>query len=71
MDSPKGINNLKLRLNEKDLFVTLLISESDGTKLIKSSNFIGELTMGDRGKERKNEMEIWVSSLNGGTFLPM
>lgn len=71
MDSPKGINNLKLRLNEKDLFVTLLISESDGSKLIKYSSFIGELTMGDRGKERKNEMEIWVSSLNGGTLLAM
>lgn len=68
VDSPQGINNLKLRLQEKDVFVTLLISEEDGLSLIKSSSFIAELNMGEKSKsKKKNEMEIWVSSLNAGT----
>jgi hypothetical protein len=55
VDSPQGINNLRLRLQEKDLFVTLLISEKEGLQLIeKSTGFIAELTLGERSKTKKN-----------------
>jgi hypothetical protein len=41
IDSPKGVNNLKLRLQEKDRFISLLISEAEGLKLGSgSANFI-------------------------------
>jgi hypothetical protein len=50
VDSPKGINNLKLRLQEKDLFVILLISEKYGESLIKSPSFVAELNMGGQSK---------------------
>jgi len=58
VDSPQGINNLRLRLQERDTFITLLISETEGTPLLKSTSFVGELTMGDKSssKTRKNEM---------------
>jgi hypothetical protein len=41
IDTPKGVNNLKLRLQEKDRFVSLLISEAEGLKIgLDSGNFI-------------------------------
>lgn len=54
IDSPTGINNLKLRLQEKDRFVTLLISEKDGKTLIESHDFIAELNMGGGQTKKKN-----------------
>lgn len=68
VDSPKGVNNLKLRLNEKDKFVSLIINENEGNLLSSSPSFLAELNMGKAAdvRNKKNVIEIWVSSLNEG-----
>jgi len=46
IDSPQGVNNLRLRPNEKDNFVILLVSKDEASLFPKDSkNFVAELNM--------------------------
>ena len=70
VDSPNGINNLKMSLQERDRFIVLIIAEKDALSLTSSSSsFSAELNMKQQKKEdaHKAVVELWVSTLNEGS----